>query len=142
MISGPRVVSARASPFTISPRGEPVEDIDGLLRNIGEHRVGAIEGDHRGTGEEQSLFHKDAVASGYNPGEQHRGEPQQQPNPDHAQCAPGGRQVVVKRIVADQRRRAVARPRGPAPRTTQAAACPTPNPAGPRPTPPTETGLS
>jgi hypothetical protein len=59
--------------------------------------------------EKNNLFHKDAVASGYNPGEQHRGEPQQQPNHDHA---PGGRQVVVKRIVADQRRRAVARPVG------------------------------
>ena len=55
MISGPGVVSASASPRTISPGGQPVVDLDRPLRDEGEDRVGAAEGDDRGAGEEQAL---------------------------------------------------------------------------------------
>ena len=41
-------------------RGEPAVDVDGLLRDVGEHGVGAAEGDDRGAGEEQALVDEDA----------------------------------------------------------------------------------
>ena len=52
MISGPGVVSAMPSPSSIS-RGEPVIMLDRLLRDIGEHRIGAAERHHRHLAEEQ-----------------------------------------------------------------------------------------
>ena len=53
MISGPGVVSAMPRPSSISPRLQPVIVLDRLLRDIGEHRIGAAEGDHRHLAEEQ-----------------------------------------------------------------------------------------
>ncbi len=41
---------------------EPAVDLDGLLGDVGQHGVGAAEGDQRGAGEEQRLVGEDAVA--------------------------------------------------------------------------------
>ena len=60
-ISGPGVVSARPSPSSISPAAEPAVGLDRLLRDVGEHRVGAAEGDHRHLAEEDAEPREDVV---------------------------------------------------------------------------------
>ena len=54
MISGPGVVSARPSPSSISRAREPAVGLDRALRHVGQHRVGAAEGDDRRLAEEQA----------------------------------------------------------------------------------------
>ena len=52
MISGPGVVSPSARPSIICAAGEPVVVLDRALVDVGQHRVGAAEGQQRRLGEE------------------------------------------------------------------------------------------
>ena len=61
MMSGPGVVSAMPSPSSISPGRQPVQRLDHLLRDIGEHRVGAAEGHDRHLREEHGDLREDVV---------------------------------------------------------------------------------
>ena len=55
MISGPGVVSAIPSPSSIC-RLEPAVLLDRLLRHVGQHGVGAAEGDDRRLAEEDAIW--------------------------------------------------------------------------------------
>ena len=57
---------------------QPVMDVDRLLRDVGEHGIGAAEGDGRHLREEQRLGGKDVVAAEH---EMQRGERQRARSP-------------------------------------------------------------
>ena len=52
MISGPGVVSPSARPSIICAARQPVVVLDRALEDVGQHRIGAAEGQQRGLGEE------------------------------------------------------------------------------------------
>lgn len=84
-------------------RCQPPVDRDRLMGHVGEHSVGAAEGDQGGAREEQALVDEDAGAA-----EQHRDEddgrdPQRQPDGEDQHAAVDGRLLSVKGVVADQR---------------------------------------
>ena len=107
MISGPGVVSASARPRTISPGCEPPVDLDGLLGDVGEHGVGAAEGDHGRAGEEQSLVDVDAVAAEQRGRDSTGAAQSDQADGEDARRRAGRRALGVQGVVGDQRRRAV-----------------------------------
>ncbi len=63
MISGPGVVSAMPRPSSISPGLNPVIILDRLLRDIGQHRIGAAERHHRHLAEEHGDLAEDVGAA-------------------------------------------------------------------------------
>ena len=63
MISGPGVVSARASPRTISLARQPAVGLDRRLGDVGQHGVGTTEGHQRHPAEEDPLVDEDRVRS-------------------------------------------------------------------------------
>ena len=80
MISGPGVVSAMPRPSSISPGLEPVVVLDRLLRHVGQHGVGAAEGDHRHLAEEDSDLAEHVGAAERGEQRCHWDEPQRQPH--------------------------------------------------------------
>ena len=62
-ISGPGVVSARPEPVEHLAGAQPAISLDRLLRHIGEHRIGAAEGDHGQLGKEDGDVGEDVVAA-------------------------------------------------------------------------------
>ena len=76
----PRGGLGQRKPAHHLPRRQPAVDVDGLLGDVGQHGVGAAEGDHRGAGEEQALVDEDAVAAEEQRGHGDRREPQHQPD--------------------------------------------------------------
>ena len=65
--------------------GHPVVGVDRLLGDVGEHGVGAAEGDHGGAGEELALFDEHAVAAEQDGGREHGRRPQDEPEDQDAQ---------------------------------------------------------
>ena len=63
MISGPGVVSPSARPSIICGAGEPVVVLDRALVDVGQHRVGAAEGQQRRLGEEPAHLRQHARPS-------------------------------------------------------------------------------
>ena len=63
MISGPGVVSAMPSPSSISPGCHPVIVLDRLLGDVGQHGIGAAEGDDGHLAEEDRDLGEDVVAA-------------------------------------------------------------------------------
>ena len=80
MISGPGVVSAMPRPSSISPRLHPVIMLDRLLRDIGQHRIGAAEGHQRHLAEEQRDLAEDIAPGRGRSGGRDRHQPEQQPD--------------------------------------------------------------
>ena len=107
MISGPGVVSAMPRPSSISPGLQPAVGLDRLLRDVGQHRVGAAEGHHRHLGEEDRDLAEDvrraerqraATATGTSQSRsQMPATPQESPTLDGAWAASSHRRAGCRR---------------------------------------------
>ena len=102
MISGPGVVSAMPRPSSISPARQPAVGLDRLLRDIGEHRISAAEGDHRHLAEEDGDAAEHVVGAEQRPASGDRPQPQQQERRrDPQRPAPVGPRMVGQ-LVAER----------------------------------------
>ena len=93
MISGPGVVSPSARPSIICARRQPVILVDRALVDVGQHRVGAAEGQQRGLGEEPGHLRERAV----------RALRQRRAPPSEAPRAPGPATRTVARCAREKR---------------------------------------
>jgi hypothetical protein len=83
-MSGPGVVSGKAEARQHLVGPQPAVRFHRLLRHVGEHRIGAAEGDHGHLGEEQRFLreHMPEAQSGNEHG--YRSEPDGAPDEDRA----------------------------------------------------------
>src|SRR5919199_3474101 len=98
----PRRRLGHAEPVQHLARREPVVTLDGLLGDVGQHRVGAAEGDHRHLGEEQGdLAEHVRLAEGCQQYEDGN-EPERQPRRGNAERAGDARAGIRRQFVAEQ----------------------------------------
>ena len=91
--------------------GQPVVVLDRALVDVGQHRVGAAEGQQRGLGEEPAHLRQRAAGAVQRQQRGHRQQPQQRSRRASTCGQPAAREARVRRrrrVVVDQRR-AVAR---------------------------------
>ena len=81
---------------------QPAVVLDRLLRHVGEHRIGAAEGDHRHDREEARDLSEDVVRSEGRQDRADRDEPQRQPHGRDLEAVGDGRAGMRGQLVAEQ----------------------------------------